>query len=175
MCACRQKKSFLIEDILQDVKKKPYKTLSQVPTKPLTCNGVHPVEELKIIETKILETNTEKPDTQVNVVIQNRDTKITLDHRRNTYPIYPMPIKPNTPWPYTRKESGYLERPPFSYYSTPILNSSQLLRTQLAANRFITHPYAVRQAYGFERGTWQSSLILNLLFIAYFSEYRRYI
>lgn len=167
MCACRQKKSFLIEDILKDVKKRPYKNLSQEPTQPLKCNSVKTssVEMPKM--TKIDETATEnasKVDYKYEVPRDIELSKVNVDQRRNTYPLYPTPIKANVSpmpssvtWPqYRGKEPGaFLERPPFSYYSDPMLNTNQILRSQLAANRFVTHPFALRQAYGFDRGKIQ--------------------
>ncbi|XP_075984678.1 hematopoietically expressed homeobox [Anticarsia gemmatalis] len=157
MCACRQKKSFLIDDILGDVKKKPYKNLSQEPTQPLTCNGVKAVEEPKVVEPRIIEKverePSETPKPYKYEILKNDAVKVNLEHRRNTYPLYPMPIKANlsVPWPYRGKDPAYLERPPFSYYSEPMLNTNQILRSQLAANRFVTHPFPLRQAYGFDR------------------------
>ncbi|KAJ8711561.1 hypothetical protein PYW08_008515 [Mythimna loreyi] len=167
MCACKQKRSFLIEDILKDVKKKPYRLLSQEPTQPLKCNGVKPVqiyEVPKALEiTKIEEPandNASKHDTKCEVPKDFDLSKVNLEHRRNTYPLYPTPIKANVPplspsitWPqYRGKEApGFLERPPFSYYSDPMLNSNQILRSQLAANRYVPHPFTIRQAYGFDR------------------------
>uniref|UniRef100_A0A2A4K7S7 Homeobox domain-containing protein n=1 Tax=Heliothis virescens TaxID=7102 RepID=A0A2A4K7S7_HELVI len=167
MCACKQKRSFLIEDILKDVKQKPYKNLSQEPTLPLKCNGVKTVEVAKVQEiTKIEEPAIEKPakdakvDLTYDVPNEVDAIKVNLEHRRNTYPLYPTPIKANVPplssslnWPqYRGKEAtGFMERPPFSYYSEPMLNTSQILRTQLAANRFVPHPFTIRQAYGFDR------------------------
>lgn len=165
MCACKQKRSFLIEDILRDVKKKPYKNLSQEPTQPLKCNGVKPVETPKVQEmTKIEEPASDKAskiDVKCEVPKDFDLHKVNLEHRRNTYPLYPTPIKANVPplstsvtWPHYRgkETSGFLERPPFSYYSDPMLNSNQILRSQLAANRFVSHPFTIRQAYGFDRG-----------------------
>uniref|UniRef100_A0A2H1VXD5 SFRICE_036366 n=1 Tax=Spodoptera frugiperda TaxID=7108 RepID=A0A2H1VXD5_SPOFR len=167
MCACKQKRSFLIEDILNDVKKKPYKNLSQEPTLPLKCSGVKAVEVPKVQEvpkvTKIEEPVSEnaiKSDVKYEVPKDFDLSKVNLEHRRNTYPLYPTPIKANVPplsssvtWPHYRgKEApGFMERPPFSYYSDPMLNSNQILRSQLAANRFIPHPFTIRQAYGFDR------------------------
>lgn len=165
MCACKQKRSFLIDDILNDVTKKPYKNLSQEPTQPLKCNGVksHEVPKKQKM-TKIEETatdNANKFDAKCEAPKNLDLSKVNLDHRRNTYPLYPTPIKANVPplsssvtWPqYRGKEtSGFLERPPFSYYSDPLLNSNQILRSQLAANRFVSHPFTIRQAYGFDRG-----------------------
>ncbi|XP_030021295.2 homeobox protein Hox-A7 [Manduca sexta] len=141
MCACRQRKSFLIEDILQDVKKKPYKNLSQEPTKPLTCT------------TEVKEHRDDDKDntTKFNVIceVQNEMdfTKINLEQRRNTYPLQPTPIKANLPWTYRGKDPVYQ----ISYYSEPMLNSNQILRNQLIANRYVTHPYTLRQTFGFDR------------------------
>lgn len=167
MCACKQKRSFLIEDILYDVKKKPYKNLSQEPTQPLKCNGVKPflvadvpqVQEMTKFEEPASD-NASKIDVKCEVPKDFDLSKVNLEHRRNTYPLYPTPIKANVPplsssvtWPQFRgKEAGFLERLPFSYYSDPMLNSNQILRSQLAANRFVSHPFTIRQAYGFDRG-----------------------
>ncbi|KAL0868648.1 hypothetical protein ABMA27_008102 [Loxostege sticticalis] len=153
MCACRQKKSFFIEDILQDSAKKPYKNLSNEPTKPLTCNTKpEPVKEEKPVEDEKL--------TRFNVAseVQNEMllNKINLEHRRNTYPIYPTPMKLNLPMaPYRTKDPVTYPvelRHSFSYYSDPMLNTDQMLRSQLAANRFVAHhPFTIRQSYGFDR------------------------
>lgn len=185
MCACRQKKSFLIADILGDTRKKPYKNLSHEPSKPLVCSKKAPetvydsvatepnnYEDYgKIIDTKstILDTKSMALDTKSKVDTKLEDnltrfnviaevqyemdlSKVNLEHRRNTYPIHPTPVKPNYPWNYRGKDSlGYME-PRMSYYSEQMLNTSQLLRSQLAANRFVSHPFAIRQSYGFDRG-----------------------
>ncbi|XP_028173366.1 hematopoietically-expressed homeobox protein HHEX isoform X1 [Ostrinia furnacalis] len=156
MCACRQKKSFFIEDILQDSAKKPYKNLSNEPTLPLKCNAKtsEPVSE----EKKPVKVEDEKL-TKFNVAceVQNEMilNKLNLEQRRNTYPIYPTPMKLNLPMPpyRTKDQMSYPVEPrhPFSYYSDPMLNTDQMLRTQLAANRFVTHPFTIRQSYGFDR------------------------
>lgn len=163
MCACKQKKSFFIEDILKDVKKRPYKNLSHEPTQPLRCSSAKPAEITKAEEATCDEAPTEKLskiDVRFDVPKDLELAKVNLEQRRNTYPLYPTPIKanlsmsPSVTWPqYRGKETGgFLERPPFSYYSDPMLNSNQILRSQLAANRFLPHPFTIRQAYGFDRG-----------------------
>ncbi|KOB73980.1 Uncharacterized protein OBRU01_10232 [Operophtera brumata] len=190
MCACRQKKSFLIEDILRDhTKKKPYKNLSNEPTKPLYCRKETNVKGVTEIDRKDDEKLTKftLPDvngnltklnvlskvqyenqTRMNVVseVQHENltkfnvvsevqheielSKVNLETRRNTYPLYPTAVKPNYPWNYRKEPVGYLEPRQFNYYSDPILNTS-LMRSQLAANRFVSHPLSIRQAYGFDR------------------------
>lgn len=164
MCACRQKKSFFIEDIL---KNKTYKNLSHEPTKPLTCTS-----SLKQVEKTDDALPQKKPDTttpsddktiKFNVVcevqkeLELSKVKVNLEQRRNTYPLYPTPIKANMPWPpYRVKDTVSYPldvRHSFSYFSDPMLNSDQILRNQLAVNRYMPpHPFAVRQAYGFDRG-----------------------
>ncbi|KAJ0172413.1 hypothetical protein K1T71_012386 [Dendrolimus kikuchii] len=272
MCACKQKKSFFIEDILKDVKKKPYKNLSHEPTKPLVCSKNdapkkdepikfnipkdkepqfnkykvkddefntenhpydyevtkysnkasddvlkkyntehitvdakfnnehtsfkqtdHGLDKLQKYEKHVISVQNEiefsnvlkKYNTEhitADAKFNNEHTsfkqtdhgldklqkydkhltsvqneiefrKISLEHRRNTYPLYPMPIKANLSWQH-KKDPMYngirLEPRQFSYYSDPMLNTG-LLRNQLALNRFVTHPYTIRQAYGFDR------------------------
>lgn len=195
MCACRQKKSFLIEDILRDTtKKKPYKNLSNEPTKPLYCrketnlqgvtekNDRKDYEELtpkftvpevnrNLTKLNVLSEIQHEKQTKLNVVseVQHENlskfnvasevqheinlSKVNLETRRNTYPLYPTAMKPNYPWNYRKEPVGYLEPRQFSYYSDPILNTS-LIRSQLAANRFVSHPLLIRQAYGFDRGKY---------------------
>ncbi|RVE53423.1 hypothetical protein evm_001993 [Chilo suppressalis] len=169
MCACRQKKSFLIEDILQDTaKNKPYKNLSYAPTEPLTCG-------LKIEKPKTVTENVRLNATDDKIIKFNLTNevqrevqlnKLNLEQRRNTYPLYPTPVKVNVPWsPYKTKDPVAYpveHRSPFSYYSEPMLNSEQILRNQLAANRFVSPTFALRQPYGFDRvsasccGPWWS-------------------
>lgn len=187
MCACRQKKSFLIADILGDTKKKPYKNLSQEPTKPLVCNKKAP-EVTERVNTETYRQN-EKPINRNDKFIANPNfiknsatdtkpednirkynvitevdkeieiSKVNLQFRRNTYPLQPTPLKPYD-WNYRGKDSsGYME-PRLNYYSEQMLNSSQKLRNQLAANRYVTHPFAIRHSYGFDRG---KRLLLVLL------------
>ncbi|XP_053615458.1 transcription factor LBX2-like [Plodia interpunctella] len=156
MCACRQKKSsFFIEDILQDTTKKPYnKNLSNEPTKPLICNNSKTDEPI----------NAEKDEindkvTKLKVSREVHDelvwSKIKLEQRRNTYPLYPTPMKASVPWSQYRLKDPIsypvAPRHSFSYYSEPMLNSDQILRNHLAANRFVTHPFTIRQPYAFER------------------------
>ncbi|KAL4717246.1 hypothetical protein ACJJTC_017133 [Scirpophaga incertulas] len=157
MCACRQKKSFFIEDILQDsTKNKTYKPLSQEPKQPLICTARE--ETLQDKSPKVPNVTSDNL-TKFNVVCEVQKeiqlNKVNLEQRRNTYPLYPTPMKISMPWqPYRTKEpiSYPVEpRPAFSYYSEPMLNTEQILRNQLIANRFVSHPYSVRQTYGFDR------------------------
>ncbi|XP_013186282.1 homeobox protein Hox-A7 [Amyelois transitella] len=153
MCACRQKKSsFFIEDILKDTTKKPYKNLSNEPSKPLVCNK--PVEAIDVEKDEV--------DDKVTKIEYSREVHDELDwsnakleQRRNTYPLYPTPMKANIPWPQYRVKDPIsypvAPRHSFSYYSDPLLNTDQILRSQLAANRFVTHPFTIRQPYAFER------------------------
>lgn len=234
MCACKQKKSFFIEDILKDVKKKPYKNLSNEPTKPLICkkeaakkeeSSKYDIPKDKEQHNTEIEVNDDKFDTEnvtcdykvikfnnrasddgikkfndgniaadakfsnknanydqtkysygniqkhndhvkFNVISEVQSeiefSKINLEHRRNTYPLYPMPMKANLPWQH-KKEPIYnsirLDPRQFSYYSDPLLNSGGLLRNQMALNRFVAHPYTIRQAYGFDRGKFISTYV----------------
>ncbi|KAM3955335.1 uncharacterized protein ACR2FA_010760 [Aphomia sociella] len=163
MCACRQKKSFLIEDILQDTtKNKTYKNLSNEPSKPLVCNAPTKnivVEDKERHEKSDNGVNDEKL-TKFNVIREVQHemelNKINLEQRRNTYPIYPMPLKANLSWTRYRAKDpvSYPLQPrhsSFSYYSDPMINTDQILRSQLAANRFASHPLTLRQTYGFDR------------------------
>lgn len=166
MCACRQKKSFFIADILQDSTKKPYKNLSNEPTLPLKCNAK--TEPAKQEEKTPVQANDEKI-TKFNVTCEVQKemqlNKTNLEQRRNTFPIYPTPMKVNVPWPYRTKDPvGYPveHRPAFSYYSDSMLNSDQMFRNHLAANRFVSHPFTIRQAYGYDRGeSLCQKLLLN--------------
>ncbi|CAG9793525.1 unnamed protein product [Diatraea saccharalis] len=168
MCACRQKKSFLIEDILQDsTKKKPYKNLTHEHTEPLICNTKF--ETPKNVPEKARNATDDKV-TKFNVTYEvQREVqlnKVNVENRRNTYPLYPTPMKVSVPWsPYKTKDPVVYpmeHRPPFSYYSEPLLNTEQMLRNQLAANRFVSHPFTIRQTYGLDRvsgsccGPWWS-------------------
>lgn len=159
MCACRQKKSFLIEDILRDTtKKRPYKNLSHEPTKPLTCTKETNVEtekgdkndEPSKITSKVHD-NLMKFNVVTEVQHEIELSKVNLAIRRNTYPLYPTAVKPNYSWNYRKEPVGYLEPRQFSYYSDPVLNTS-IIRNQLAANRFVSQPLSIHQAYGFDRG-----------------------
>ncbi|KAI5644752.1 homeobox domain-containing protein [Phthorimaea operculella] len=87
--------------------------------------------------------------------------KGNLEQRRNTFPLYPTPLKANMQYPtYRMKETGVYPvdaRHPFSYFSDPMLNTDQILRSQLAANGYMPHSYTIRQAYGLDRvccGPW---------------------
>ncbi|XP_023935222.2 hematopoietically-expressed homeobox protein hhex-like [Bicyclus anynana] len=130
MCACKQKRaSFLIEDILCETK--PQKQLNHEPLDAVKCSR--------------------KPEAVTyGRELEMAKLKVNLEQRRNTYPVYPTPIKANIPWsPYRLKNSGYpMDRHPMSYYSEPMLKSEQILRNQLAVNRFVTNPYSLRQVYG---------------------------
>ncbi|XP_026761458.2 homeobox protein Hox-C6a-like [Galleria mellonella] len=160
MCACRQKKSFLIEDILQDTtKNKTHKISSNEPSKPIV-NAIkrtdtdekvgHEKYENDVINEKITKFNVIR-----EVQYEMELNKINLEQRRNTYPIYPTPMKANLSWTRYRAKDpvSYPVQPrhSFSYYSDPMLNTDQILRSQLAANRYVTHPFTVRQTYGFDR------------------------
>ncbi|XP_049885880.1 homeobox protein Hox-C6a-like [Pectinophora gossypiella] len=169
MCACRQKKSFLIEDILKDVsvKNKGYKNLSREPTKPLTCNEPGRLEARAgdaRVDKRAADAESPANDekhVKFNVVcevqkeLELSNMKINLEQRRNTYPLYPTAVKANVPWPsYRMKDTvGYAveARHPFSYYSDPMLGTEHMLRNQLAANNFMPHPFTIRQAYGLDR------------------------
>ncbi|XP_072933069.1 uncharacterized protein HHEX [Epargyreus clarus] len=142
MCACRQKKSFLIEDILSDAKKQTYKNVSG-PTQALTCR-TEPVNDVEVNEQQ------SKFNVVTEVQTELEFAKINLEHRRNTYPLQPMALKAN-PWQYRIKSYPMETRPPLSFYSEPMLNTEQILRNQLAANRFVSHPYSIRHPYGFDR------------------------
>ncbi|XP_012553054.2 hematopoietically-expressed homeobox protein HHEX homolog [Bombyx mandarina] len=145
MCACKQRKSFLIDDILQDVRTKPYAPFRNEPTKPLTCTKTQPSEN----KTKSNHENAARLNAVCEVRNEMEIDRMAFEQRRNTYPLHPTPIKPNLTWPH-RKDPLYLE-PRLAYYSDAVLNNNHLLRNQLAANRFFSHPYTLRQAYGFDR------------------------
>ncbi|CAK1593636.1 unnamed protein product [Parnassius mnemosyne] len=144
MCACRLKKSFLIDDIL-DHQKKPYRNLTNNPTESLSFKS-------KIVDSIENEKEAKFNTREVDRELELSNVNINLEQRSNTYPLYPTPIKAGIPWtPYRVKANYPLEsRHPFSYYSDPVMNSDQILRSQLAVNRFSSHPY-IRQSYGFDR------------------------
>ncbi|VVC99548.1 unnamed protein product [Leptidea sinapis] len=77
--------------------------------------------------------------------------RVNLEQRRNTYPLYPMPVKANMPWPMYRMKGYEVPQQSMNFYSEPVLNSDHILRSQLSVNRFLT-PYSVRQPYNFDRG-----------------------
>lgn len=135
MCACKHRKSFLIEDILKD-SKKTHRNLSNEPKEPLTCmSKSEPIEVTRLAE----------PDIELSKVSLN------VEVRRSTYPLYPMPVKAGLHWPYRVKGYSVETRPSPSYYSEPAM-TEQLFRSQLAS-RLMTHPYSIRHTYGFDRGT----------------------
>ncbi|XP_059058790.1 homeobox protein Hox-C6a-like [Achroia grisella] len=161
MCACRQKKSFFIEDILQDTtKNKTYKNLSNEPSKPLLCNSTPKTDnEDKQSDAKHENGANDEKIIKFNVIREVQHemelNKVNLEQRRNTYPLYPTPMKANLSWTRYRAKDpvSYPVQPrhSFSYYSDPMLNSDQILRNQLAANRFVSHPFTIRQTYGYDR------------------------
>ncbi|XP_026483183.2 hematopoietically-expressed homeobox protein hhex-like [Vanessa tameamea] len=149
MCACRQKKSFLIDDILNDTRK-PQKHLNNERKEPLRCSDKE--------ETKSQSKHDERQAkfnviTEVQRELELTKMKVNLEQRRNTYPLYPTPIKANLPWPTYRMKAGYPidTRHPMSFYSDHMLKSEQILRNQLAVNRFVSSPYSLRQPYAFDR------------------------
>ncbi|XP_045454567.1 hematopoietically-expressed homeobox protein hhex-like [Melitaea cinxia] len=138
MCECRQKKSFLIADILSDSGKN---------TKNVTKNTPHE-------QSSRVSDNYIKPITKYDEMeLELTKIKVNLEQRRNTYPLYPTPIKANIPWPGYRMKTGYPvdSRCPMGLYSEQIIKSDQILRSQLAVNRFASNPYSLRQAYGYDR------------------------
>ncbi|XP_047989610.1 uncharacterized protein LOC125228932 [Leguminivora glycinivorella] len=161
MCACRQKKaSFFIEDILRDAK--AYKNISsepKEPKEPLTCSAQEEPVQRAADNAKLESTGFNdaarferiEKETQFNVICEVEKEleygKTYLEHRRNTFPLYPTALKPNIPWPPYKKDAAFDRQ--FSYYSDSMLNSDHILRSQLAANRFVP-PY-VPQPYGFNR------------------------
>lgn len=169
MCACRQKKSFLIKDILGEVavKNKIYKSTDS--PKPQTCNratkhaAVAVGDGTKDKNPKNNVTLDEKA-VRFNVVCEVQkeldlnSAKVNLEQRRNTFPLYPTPVKANTGWspPAFRMKDvvSYPMEPrqSFSYFSDPMLNADQILRNQLATNSYLPHPYLLRQPLGFDRG-----------------------
>ncbi|CAH0730800.1 unnamed protein product, partial [Brenthis ino] len=144
MCACRQKSSFLIDDILSDAKK-PHKPSSTLKSESQTVSQEKKVPvKYNDLETKF------NVITEVDRELELTRMKANLEQRRNTYPLYPTPIKANVPWPY--KVKGYpMDARHISFYSDPMLKSDQILRNQLAVNRFMPTSYSLRQPYGFDR------------------------
>lgn len=169
MCACRQKKSFLIKDILDEVSalNKTYKNVDI--NKPLTNNkatkhaAVAAGSGTKDKNPKNNVTLDEKA-IRFNVVCEVQkeldlnSAKVNLEQRRNTYPLYPTPVKANTAWPvpaFRMKDVVNYPMEPrqsFSYFSDPMLNADQILRNQLATNSYLPHPLLLRQPLGFDRG-----------------------
>ncbi|CAG4988682.1 unnamed protein product [Colias eurytheme] len=129
MCACRQKKSsFLIEDILDDAGRSAKTVDYNVNTR------------LEDLQTKF------SVITEVQRELGTSQAMVNLEHRRNTYPLYPTPVKANFAWPYKLK--SFEQRP--GLYSEPVLNSDQILRSQLSMSRYVPAPYSVPQ-YNFDR------------------------
>lgn len=162
MCACRQKKSsFFIEDILKDAKK-TYKNISSAPSEPLTCSAQEKPVKFEGEDSKRDVRNEREVhfDVICEVDKELEYAKINLEHRRNTFPLYPTALKPSFPWPPYRKE--VYERQ-FNYFSDTTLNSDHILRTQLAANRFVP-PY-VRQPYGYDRGKLIIVIFLRFMYV----------
>lgn len=143
MCACKQKKaSFLIDDILSDKKfDKP--------------NGISERESHREHE-NITSSKPEQLKHKFEVVSElDKELELakingSLD-RRNTYPLYPMAIKANFPFPH-RVKGFPIETRHLSFYSDPLLKSDHILRNQLAVSKFVPTPYSLRQPYGFDRG-----------------------
>lgn len=145
MCACKQKSSFLIDDILSDAKNR-HKPSCSLDSESQT------VSQEKKVAVKYNELETKfNVMTEVDRELELTRMKANLEQRRNTYPLYPTPIKANVPWPYKVK-SYPMEARHVSFYSDPMLKSDQILRNQLAVNRFMPTSYSLRQPYGFDRG-----------------------
>ncbi|KAI8437811.1 hypothetical protein MSG28_012032, partial [Choristoneura fumiferana] len=96
MCACRQKKSFFIEDILKDAKKS-YKNISSEPTEPLTCTAQENAVKYEGDDLKDVRSEREvRFDVMCEVDKELEYAKINLEHRRNTFPLYPTALKPSS-------------------------------------------------------------------------------
>lgn len=169
MCACRQKKSFFIKDILDEVsvKNKTY-TITDSP-KSLVCNRTPKHTALAagegtkdknpknnaILDEKAVRFNVV---CEVQKELDLNSAKVNLEQRRNTFPLYPTPVKANAGWsvPAFRMKDvvSYPMEPrhSFSYFSDPMLNADQILRNQLATNSYLPHPLLLRQPLGFDRG-----------------------
>lgn len=145
MCACKLKKSsFFIDDILSDNNNKRF----DKPNGPLERESQSSIENVTGSKQEELKTKLEVI-TEVDKELELAKINGSLD-RRNTYPLYPTPVKANFPWPYRVK--GYpVETRNLSFYSDPMLKSDHILRNQLAVNRFVPTPY-LRQPYGYDRG-----------------------
>lgn len=92
---------------------------------------------------------------EVHKELESTKVNMNLEQRRNTYPLYPMPIKPGVAWPQYKMKAGYPmdNRPSVNYYSEPVLKAEHILRNQLAATRYVAGPGPfLRQVYGFDRG-----------------------
>lgn len=170
MCACRQKKSFLIKDIIGDVSVKNMSYKSNDYNKPVTCNRAAkhttaPADEGTKDKNPTDNTTLDEKAVRFNVVCEVQkeldlnSTKINLE-RRNTFPLYPTPMKPSAGWPapaFRMKDVVNYSLEPrhtFTYFSDPMLNADQILRSQLA-NSYLPHPLSLRQPLGFDRGESQ--------------------
>ncbi|KAI8437810.1 LOW QUALITY PROTEIN: hypothetical protein MSG28_012032, partial [Choristoneura fumiferana] len=123
MCACRQKKSFFIEDILKDAKKS-YKNISSEPTEPLTCTAQENAVKYEGDDLKDVRSEREvRFDVMCEVDKELEYAKINLEHRRNTFPLYPTALKPSSLGHRTGKKS--FERQ-FNYY-TPKFNTMECI------------------------------------------------
>lgn len=154
MCACRQKKSFLIADILSDSGKNTKNVTKTTPLEQpsrISDNDIKPITKYDEMQAKF------NVITEVQRELELTKMKVNLEQRRNTYPLYPTPIKANIPWPGYRMKTGYPvdARCPMGLYSEQIIKSDQILRSQLAVNRFASNPYSLRQAYGYDRGQYK--------------------
>lgn len=173
MCACRQKKSFLIKDILGEVSVKNNTYKSNDYPKPLSCNRATKHATIATgdaTKDKNTKTNTihDEKAVKFNVVCEVQkeldlnSTKVNLEQRRNTFPLYPTPVKANPSWPvpaFRLKDVSYPMEPrhSFSYFSDPMLNADQILRNQLATSSYLPHHLLLRQPMGFDRGEIQSN------------------
>ncbi|CAH2095002.1 unnamed protein product [Euphydryas editha] len=148
MCECRQKKSFLIADILSDSGKSSKNVINIAqPASRRSDYDTKPISKYDEMKTKF------NVMTEVQRELELTKMKVNLEQRRNTYPLYPTPIKANMPWPAYRMKTGYPveTRPPMNLYNEHMMKTDQILRSQLAVNRFASSPYSLRQAYGYDR------------------------
>ncbi|CAF4840588.1 unnamed protein product [Pieris macdunnoughi] len=121
MCACRQKKSSFF------------------------------IKDILCTDKKVNDNGDTSKDVHTNTNVRTGVAELDIEHRRNPFPVYPTPIKPNYGWPYKLKS---FERQP-AVYSEPMFNSN-LLRGQLSWNRFATPrpaSFSLRLPYNFERAS----------------------
>lgn len=123
MCACRQNKSFLIDDILKD---------KRVPNAEATNK--------KYELCKVFDGKTNVVDSKE---VKHERLSVDLSHR-GSYPLCPLPVK-SLGWPPFPLEPRHT----FGIFADN-LTSEQIFRNQLAANRYLASPF-VRHPYGLDR------------------------
>lgn len=172
MCACRQKKSFFIEDILRDVSsKKCFKTFDE-STKHLKCSRATKSFGASLQQRRNRETVAVSGPPSSNTAYATHHLEMANIPTAsiafaNVFPTYAA-IKCSSPWPaYTRlTPSSYLgEIPPSfqpSYRNETLFDTNQLFKNQAANTALLIQPsFNVPQTYGFLAGKNFSLTVLS--------------